>query len=253
MNKEELMNKLLKHEKFLNEIINNGLIASENNYYKGELSVVQEVIQSLEQLEEPEVLSREWIDEHKKSYTMEDSVEISDLQNLLVLEEPETDDSQVVVEKPVIPQFVADWIEEQKHELNDMDDNIIDDSIIYNAISETDTDMTYANILPENLNRYIKKRNNGALNFAKAVIAGYEVEEEKEQKYYVLIVNGSVILRRNTDKEYDSAIAYVEGGRSIKHIVAHEEESLYQLTEQEIKDYDERFWPFAVRVEEVEE
>jgi len=253
MNKEELMNKLLKHEKFLNEIINNGLIASENNYYKGELSVVQEVIQSLEQLEEPEVLSREWIDEHKKSYTMEDSVEISDLQNLLVLEEPETDDSQVVVEKPVIPQFVADWIEEQKHELNDMDDNIIDDSIIYNAISETDTDMTYANILPENLNRYIKKRNNGASNFAKAVIAGYEVEEEKEQKYYVLIVNGSVILRRNTDKEYDSAIAYVEGGRSIKHIVAHEEESLYQLTEQEIKDYDERFWPFAVRVEEVEE
>jgi len=253
MNKEELMNKLLKHEKFLNEIINNGLIASENNYYKGELSVVQEVIQSLEQLEEPEVLSQEWIDEHKKSYTMEDSVEISDLQNLLVLEEPETDDSQVVVEKPVIPQFVADWIEEQKHELNDMDDNIIDDSIIYNAISETDTDMTYANILPENLNRYIKKRNNGALNFAKAVIAGYEVEEEKEQKYYVLIVNGSVILRRNTDKEYDSAIAYVEGGRSIKHIVAHEEESLYQLTEQEIKDYDERFWPFAVRVEEVEE
>lgn len=27
----------------------------------------------------------------------------------------------------------------------------------------------------------------------------------------------------------------------------------FDLTEQEIKDYDERFWPFAVKVEELEE
>ncbi|MBG9983328.1 hypothetical protein HYO62_00340 [Aerococcaceae bacterium DSM 111022] len=38
----------------------------------------------IDQLDEPEVLSQEWIEEHRKSYTMEDSVEISDLQNLLV-------------------------------------------------------------------------------------------------------------------------------------------------------------------------
>lgn len=38
-----------------------------------------------------EVLSQEWIDEHKKSYTMEDSIEISDLQNLLVPKQEEVD------------------------------------------------------------------------------------------------------------------------------------------------------------------
>lgn len=43
----------------------------------------------IDQLDEPEVLSQEWIDEHRKSYTMEDSVEISDLQNLLAPKQEE--------------------------------------------------------------------------------------------------------------------------------------------------------------------
>ena len=45
----------------------------------------------INQLDEPEVLSQKWIDEHRKSYTMEDSVEISDLQNLLVPKQEEVD------------------------------------------------------------------------------------------------------------------------------------------------------------------
>lgn len=45
----------------------------------------------INQLDEPEVLSQKWIDEHRKSYTMEDSVEISDLQNLLVPKQKEVD------------------------------------------------------------------------------------------------------------------------------------------------------------------
>lgn len=45
----------------------------------------------INQLDEPEVLSQKWIDEHRKSYTMEDSVEISDLRNLLVPKQEEVD------------------------------------------------------------------------------------------------------------------------------------------------------------------
>ena len=52
---------------------------------------LRNVAQKIYQLDEPEVLSQEWIDEHKKSYTMEDSIEISDLQNLLVPKQEELD------------------------------------------------------------------------------------------------------------------------------------------------------------------
>ena len=52
---------------------------------------LRDVAQKIYQLDEPEVLSQEWIDEHKKSYTMEDSIEISDLQNLLVPKQEEVD------------------------------------------------------------------------------------------------------------------------------------------------------------------
>ena len=52
---------------------------------------LRNVAQKIYQLDEPEVLSQEWIDEHKKSYTMEDSIEISDLQNLLVPKQEEVD------------------------------------------------------------------------------------------------------------------------------------------------------------------
>ena len=52
---------------------------------------LRNVAQKIYQLDEPEVLSQEWIDEHKKSYTMEYSIEISDLQNLLVPKQEEVD------------------------------------------------------------------------------------------------------------------------------------------------------------------
>ena len=57
-----------------------------------------EIVKHFEQLEihngkvtygDYETLSLEWIEEHRKSYTMEDSVEISDLQNLLVPKQEE--------------------------------------------------------------------------------------------------------------------------------------------------------------------
>ena len=42
-------------------------------------------------MSEYEKLDSKWIEEHRKSYTMEDSVEISELQNLLVPKQEEVD------------------------------------------------------------------------------------------------------------------------------------------------------------------
>ena len=57
---------------------------------------------------EYEKLDSKWIDEHRKSYTMEDSVEVSELQNLLVPKQ----------ELPVIPKYVADWVTQHRKDFD---------------------------------------------------------------------------------------------------------------------------------------
>lgn len=75
---------------------------------------------------------------------------------------------------------------------------------------------------------------------------GYRIE--KPPKYYVLDKYGVAMLKKN---------AMSTGGGVCKsadaniHAVGHRhDKEKYQLTEQEIKDYDERFWAFAESVEE---
>ena len=66
-------------------------------------------------------------------------------------------------------------------------------------------------------------------------------EELKEKKYEVKDKHGCFLLTKNSEGEVINAyskVVYKNKG---------------QLTEQEIKDYDDRFWPFAVPVEELEE
>jgi len=266
MNKEELMNKLLKYEKILNEIINNGLIASENDYYKGEFSIIQEVIQSLEQLEEPEVLSQEWIDEHKKSYTMEDSVEISDLQNLLVPKQEKVDQAykdgyekgkQHATEKqsketdvlkdlfdnhekeglkPLIPQFMHKTIDFYKRK----------EMSIFEALTEINEEYTNLGI-NFNVRGWIR---NNFIDFVNAYEYDYEVE--KEQKYNVKfkVKSSFGTVGIFLYKEGDEVLA----GDNFRAYYPNKEE--YMLTEQEIRGFqngDVLFEHFAVRVEEVEE
>ena len=65
---------------------------------------------------------------------------------------------------------------------------------------------------------------------------GYTVEKEK--KYRVKDKNDCFLLIKNLDGEVINAYGKVVYEKS------------EQLTEQEIKDYDERFWPFAEEVSE---
>lgn len=66
---------------------------------------------------------------------------------------------------------------------------------------------------------------------------------EKEQKYYVNLGMAAYVAKWSVGDEvgiYTDAVALSDD---------HE----FHLTEQEIKNYDERFWPFAEPVEELEE
>ncbi|EMF0394557.1 DUF1642 domain-containing protein [Enterococcus hirae] len=78
-------------------------------------------------------------------------------------------------------------------------------------------------------------------DFCQAVILG-EYEVEKKPLYEVII--GNLFLVKKFNNRNDSCFVN-------KFELCWWEKSAYQLTEPEIKAIDERYWPFAVPVEEV--
>ena len=68
-------------------------------------------------------------------------------------------------------------------------------------------------------------------------------KQEREQKYYVDLDTAAYVAKWDGNDQVD---IYTDG-------ISGSDEFEFHLTEQEIKDYDERFWPFAVKVEELEE
>ena len=161
------------------------------------LYVGEYVKHKINQLDEPEVLSWEWIHENKEMYlindTSENAVPDYKLQNLLVPKQGE--------------------LETKIHEL------------IESYKQEEDA---YSN--PEN-------------GWISGFIEDLKNLVEKEQKYYVDLDTAAYVAKWNGNDQVD---IYTDG-------ISGSDEFEFHLTEQEIKDYDERFWPFAVKVEEMEE
>lgn len=170
-----------------------------------------------------EKLDEQWINKHSwamskfgvKTY----AVPVVDLQNLLVPKQ----------ELPVIPNYVAKWISEHHEKLD-----------LYPALRRLENGSTRDYVAYKWYRKNTRK-------FVNAYLTGkYEVEEE--QKYYVsarvedyggfwfLSKNNNGDVSIGTNKDYFEA-----GWESLK------------LTEQEIKDYDERYFAFAKPVEELEE
>lgn len=131
-------------------------------------------------------------------------------------------------QKPVVPQFVADWFEENKDDL----DNAIFGYLVF--WEERDTDSV--------LYQWFAKSENNPIENLIRMKDGYEVE--KEPLYEVIIGNLYLIKKFNNRNDF-----YFDTSCSL----CAWEKSAYQLTEAEIKAIDERYWPFAVPVEEVVE
>lgn len=131
----------------------------------------------------------------------------------------------------MIPKFVAKWIEEVKP------DNSLRVAFEYIAQRKRDN-------YDDELAFWVEEGNSET--FARAWLDGYEVEEE--QKYYVLDKEGNLLIRG-----YSNGSVGRVGDRMKPDLYPDWNKKNLPLTEQEIKDYDERFWPFAVKVEEMEE
>lgn len=134
-------------------------------------------------------------------------------------------------ELPMIPRFVAEWIEEVKP------DNSLRLAFAYIAQQKRDN-------YDDELAFWVEEGNSET--FARAWLFGFTVEEE--QRYRVV------------DRHEVHLLAKEEGHNKVETVAELVEiygpeyvELDYNLTEQEIKDYDERYWPFAVKVEELEE
>ena len=121
---------------------------------------LRSVAQKFNQLDEQEVLSQEWIDEHSDGPSRCQYVWVDYLKELLVPKQ----------ESPVIPKYVGEFIEEVKASGDRLDDAFSILRGIYHQSKTAD---------------WVAKENRNSEIFARAWLDGYEVEEE--QKYYALI------------------------------------------------------------------
>ncbi len=133
--------------------------------------------------------------------------------------------------KFVVPKFVDDWIKYAKQQG-------------YGFMQSYDPKYTSYPI-NDNLDKWIDDNEE---TFAHAWLVGYEVE--KEQLYYVNLPD----LRSSQSGNVYGLKKIVNGeirvGVFDKQEIGKTKDS--QLTEQEIKAVDERYWQFAVKVEEAE-
>lgn len=133
-------------------------------------------------------------------------------------------------QKPVVPKFVGEWFENNKDAL---------DLAIFMAIRELDDEESPHKTDFEN---WLDIAENKPIETLIRMKDGYEVE--KEQLYEVII--GDLYLIKKFNDRNDFCF-------NDKFELCWWEKSAYQLTEAEIKAIDERFWLFAVPVEEVAE
>lgn len=187
----------------------------------------------IDQLDEPEVLSQDWIDEHavegdfrgEQQFWYGRFIEEEKVQNLLVPKQ----------EKPVIPQFVADLIEYYKRQgdsLGELLAHIEYDDVLKNKLEMLSkvVEWSYPDDFSDSEDR--------TSLIARAWLDGYEVEKEK--KYYVDLDTAAYVAKWKGDGSVQIYTDSISGS----------DEYELHLTEKEIKDYDKRFWAFAEEVTE---
>ena len=171
--------------------------ADESAFNNGREQALMFVSRLLEHLDEPEVLSQEWIDKNVVHVRgLGDIIEAEVIENLLVPKQAELEVK------------IQELIEAYEQE-----------------------DGQYSN--PEN-------------GWIGGFIEDLKNLLEEQQKYYVLDTEDIPMLVI-THGVVNGAYTYLsihEKGRDTEH---------YQLTEQEIKEFDDRYWTFAVPVEELAE
>ena len=181
---------------------------------------INEITLLINQLDEPEVTLDRAFEKVAESYFMKKEEIWRHLEWLEARGSKVTyKETEILSQKlPVIPKFVADWMKENQG------------YNIYGALSAVDKE-THSQVHDW---VFVK---GGINDFTRAWLDGYTVEEEREQKYVIKI------------SEHDYMVMDDEGFMYPTDINVHKYKS--EFTEQEIKEYDERYWAFRKPVEEL--
>ena len=226
MNKQELKEEVGKLNLVVAEFEADGMC-----YMDKAVSVTQ-VYDLIDQLDELKVLSQEWIDNN-----------VVHIRGLGDIFEAVAVESLLVSKKglPVIPQFVSDWWEGDSVTM--YGGEIIDKKRKIHLISNFN-DRGLGDHLSK-VEDWIDENESTFLD----LVNGKPYEVEKEKLYYVELPNTNskseslYLAQGNVSGDYwfNSRLERLdyEAG-ACKH----------KFTEKEIKDYDERYWQFAVEVEE---
>ena len=129
------------------------------------------------------------------------------------------------LEYVTIPLFVADWLDSKKK---------------YRHSLRASIDVDWQ-LVPKEIKDWVSTGTNDEV-FARAWLDGYNIE--KEQLYHVLNTEGHFLLRKYEGKVCGMRLSAAVTPKDIGSA------DWFLLTEREIKKYDERFWAFAVPVEE---
>ncbi|MFS1134077.1 DUF1642 domain-containing protein [Enterococcus hirae] len=139
-------------------------------------------------------------------------------------------------QKAVVPKFVAEWFEDNKDVL---------DLAIFMAVRELDDEEWPHKTDFEN---WLDVAKNKPIETLIRMKDGYEVE--KEPLYYVYLPRIIVLPEIVTP---DTEGTYLMKGEDGIELADNNDFDVMKFTEQEIKAIDERYWAFAVPVEEVAE
>ena len=151
-------------------------------------------------MSEYEKLDSKWIDEHKKRKFFDfdeyrtEVILVEDLQNLLVPKQ----------KLPVIPKFVAEWIESRK---NNYPSDVIGVYLRMNELS--------ANEQTREVLRWVHESKLNRGSFARAWLDGYEIEQEP--KYYAKIKGHENIGSNDKYWNYNTDMEELSVGDSEVH------------------------------------
>lgn len=184
---------------------------------------INEIMLLINQLDEPEVLSDKWIDEHAFG-DWNEYVYAGDLKEVIVPKQ----------ELPVIPKIVADWVESRDY------------YNVYKVLQ--DLSAPGSPHASKDVRNWIFRNQENVEKFVRAWLDGYEVEEEQK---YILSIN---ITDKASKTNYETFL----NKRGIFHSMENESfnSEEFNWTEEEIKNLESGeilFEHFATRVEEPEE
>lgn len=134
------------------------------------------------------------------------------------------------LEKVVVPKFVADVFDYNKNAYWEVDEAKDVSHILKCAFGDEGRPSEFLDWVSQNPEDYVMAVRNGC-------------EVEKEQLYYVLNNHGETLL------VFISGTVRLSCGYALRD----GNKDKYQLTEKQIKDYDERYLPFMVPINEVVE